>query len=100
MTFSNTQQNQIEKACQQFQVKRLYVFGSATTGKLTPDSDLDFLVDFKRNSPKGAFDQFTGFKEALESIFNRPVDLITVKQFRNPEFQEEVNNHSVLVYAA
>lgn len=86
--------------CQKFGVRELYAFGSIVSGSSTKDSDLDFLVDFDRESPNGAFDQFMGFKEALEEEFGRSVDLLTIKPFRNNLFQEEVDQTKVLLYAA
>jgi len=37
---------QIDALCQRHHVRRLELFGSAATGRVGPDSDVDFLVDF------------------------------------------------------
>jgi len=76
------------------------VFGSAATGDLAEASDLDFLVIFKRAGYEGAFDQFMGFKETLEKIYNKPVDLFHNDYFRNSVFEEELNRTKKLLYAA
>ena len=86
--------------CRQYGVRELYAFGSVTTDRFTEDSDMDFLVEFNRDSPNGAFDQFMGLKMALEVELGRSVDLLTLKPFRNPLFQQEVDRTKVLVYAA
>jgi hypothetical protein len=49
---------------------------------------------------EGAFNQFMGFKERMEAILERPVDLITGKRFRNPYFQQAVEEQKKLIYAA
>ena len=88
------------EACKYYRVKELYVFGSFALNQQTPNSDVDFLVTFERNTYNGAFEQFMGFKELLEELLQRPVDLLTMKSFRNPLFQEEINKTKQLIYAA
>ena len=61
---------------------------------------LDFLVQFERAGSGGAFDQFMGFKDKLESIYGRRVDMLTLKPFRNPLFQQEIDRSKSLIYAA
>ena len=96
----NFESNELELICRQFNVSRLYVFGSVAKGDFRDDSDVDLIVEFNRNSYEGAFDQFMGLKEALEDFFKRPVDLITSKRFRNPLFERELEETKTLVYAA
>ena len=50
-------------------MKDLYLFGSAASGNLSEDSDLDFIVQFDRQGYEGAFDQFLDFKPRLEQIY-------------------------------
>jgi predicted nucleotidyltransferase len=88
----------LQDACKAFRVKSLHVFGSFASGAATDESDL--LVEFERESYSGAFDQLMDFKEQMENLFQRPVDVIVNRPFRNPHFQEEVNRTKQLVYAA
>ena len=99
MKVSDLKTNELEQACKNFQVKELYVFGSVVTEEISQDSDLDFLVVFNRSGFEGAFDQYMWFKERLEKIYDRPIDLIHLKKFRNPLF-EEVEKSKTLLYAA
>lgn len=91
---------QLHQLCKKFNVKELYLFGSATTDDFSEGSDLDFIVKFDRQGFEGAFDQFIDFKHELEQIFGRSVDLYHLKKFRNPIFQEEVDRSKELLYAA
>lgn len=100
MNISDIKTKELEQACKDYQVKSLYVFGSVATGDFSENSDLDFLVEFYRSGYKEAFDQYMGFKGRLEKIYGRPVDLVTLKEFRNPVFQQEVDESKTLVYAA
>jgi predicted nucleotidyltransferase len=86
--------------CKHYRVKELHLFGSALSENLEEITDIDLLVTFERDGFKGAFDQFMGFKEAMEEVFGKPVDLLTSKKFRNPVFHEELEATKELIYAA
>ena len=92
--------DQLHQLCKQYNVKELYLFGSATSNDFSGDSDLDFIVKFDRQGFEGAFDQFIDFKHQLEQIYGRPVDLYHFKKFRNSIFQQEVERFKQLLYAA
>ena len=54
-----------------FGVRRLGIFGSFTRGEQKPDSDIDFLVEFEKET----FDSFMGLCFFLEDLLGRNVDL-------------------------
>ena len=77
------------------------MFGSASTGTDDPgQSDLDFLVEFGTATSLTYADNFFGFKEALERLFGRPVDLVVASAIKNPFFRESVERGKQSVYAA
>jgi len=90
----------LAKLCLQFQVRRLEVFGSAVTGQQRLDSDLDFLVEFRRVDSMTLADQYFGLLEALEELFDHEVDLLTGRSLRNPHFVDSVEKTRQLLYAA
>jgi predicted nucleotidyltransferase len=90
----------IRQLCRMHTVRRLDVFGSVLSDAFSVDSDIDFLVEFDRQGYEGAFEQFMGFKEQLEALLLRPVDLVVSRPFRNPHFQQEVDQTKRLIYAA
>jgi|SRR6056297_500023 len=96
----NLKKEQLQQICKKYNVKELYLFGSATTDDFSEESDLDFIVKFDRQGFEGAFDQFIDFKQELEHIYGRPVDLYHLKKFRNTIFQKEVERSKELLYAA
>lgn len=90
----------LAEMCHRFHVERLEVFGSAATGSLCAESDLDFLVDFQRVESMTLADQYFGLLEALEELFGRKVDLLTGRSLRNRYFITSVEKTRELMYAA
>ena len=90
----------LSELCNRFHVGRLEVFGSAATGGLRPESDLDFLVEFQRVDSMTLADQYFGLLEALEELFGRKVDLLTGRSLRNPYFIASVKKTRQVLYAA
>ena len=83
--------NAIRALCQEYGVRRLDLFGSAATGAFDPaTSDLDFVATFADTRSPGYADRYLGFAEALETLFGRPVDVITERSIRNPYFRRAV----------
>lgn len=56
-------------------VKRLGLFGSFVREEQTPESDIDFLVEFEKG--KKSFDNFMHLSFFLEKLFNQSVELVT-----------------------
>ncbi|HMP81405.1 MAG TPA: nucleotidyltransferase domain-containing protein [Verrucomicrobiota bacterium] len=95
------EQNQarIAEACREHGVGRLEVFGSAVSGDFDEKrSDLDFIAEFLPPLHPGIADRFLGLADALETLFARPVDLLTDRMIRNPVLREEVNRNRTLIY--
>ena len=67
--------SELSKLCREFHILRLELFGSALSS---------------------AF----GFKEALERLFGRPVDLVVASAIRNPYFRRGIEQSKALLYAA
>jgi predicted nucleotidyltransferase len=89
---------EIAELCRQFDVEKLDLFGSAATGAFRPlRSDLDFIVRFAPASGN-YLDRYLDFAEALEELFQRPVDLITERSVRNPYFRSGVEATRQPVY--
>ena len=90
----------LDRLCRQFSVRRLELFGSAAVGTFDLNrSDLDFLVQFDELPPMRYADVYFNLKEALETLFGRPVDLITEANLGNPYFRQRVLAERQQVYA-
>jgi predicted nucleotidyltransferase len=86
--------------CEQCDVIRLDAFGSVLRNDFAEESDVDFLVHFRRDGKIDAFSQYFDFKEGLEAILNRRVDLICEAAVRNIYFKRELEATRAPLYAA
>lgn len=90
----------IIELCKKHRVKSLSVFGSILTDKFNENSDVDLLVNFEPVDHE-TFDyvnNYFGFRDALELLFNRKVDLIEEKGLRNKYFIAQVNRTKQQIY--
>ena len=86
--------------CRQYKVKSLAVFGSILTDRFNDKSDVDLLVDFEPidHDKFDYVDNYFGFRDALELLFNRKVDLIEEKGLRNKYFIDNINRTKQIIY--
>jgi predicted nucleotidyltransferase/DNA-binding transcriptional ArsR family regulator len=67
----------IKRLCRKFGIARLALFGSAVRGEMTPESDIDLLVEFEPDSKVSLFD-IPAIQEAFSAAFGgRKVDIAT-----------------------
>jgi len=88
----------IDRICKKYPVKSLALFGWALTDRFDEPSDVDVLVDFDDGNDIDYFGIYFRLKESLEEEFNRSVDLVVDRPFRNPIFQKLVNRSRMTVY--
>jgi len=85
--------------CSRCKVKRLDLFGSATTDEFDPDhSDLDFLAVFEGMKPSDYAKAYFDLREGLLELFERPIDLLTRAGLKNPHLQRRVEAELVNLY--
>ena len=95
----HAKKDQIFKLCEQNQVARLELFGSATSDRFNPaTSDFDFLVEFSAKSHYGASNRYFGLLYGLKDLLDRAVDLVELKAVKNPYFLEAIAPTRVLIY--
>ena len=70
---------------QQFAVDSLVVFGSVARNEMTEDSDVDIFVQMP---PKMLL--VIGIKQYLESLLNRPVDVVRNHPNMNPLLKKQI----------
>ncbi|MBK8303436.1 MAG: nucleotidyltransferase domain-containing protein [Pyrinomonadaceae bacterium] len=92
-------EKEIGRLCGQFGIKRLEFFGSVLTDDFDKSSDIDCLIEFDE-SEGSHFHRYFDFKDALEELFDREVDVVVGSAMRNPYFKAEVESTKKLVYVA
>lgn len=88
----------ITKICEAMPIKRLGLFGSILNDNYNSESDIDVLVLFEENKDIDIFNNYFELKEKLEEIFNRRVDLVIDKNFRNPYFKKSIEKTRQIIY--
>ena len=68
--------DEIRRLARKFGVRRLRVFGSVRRREARPDSDVDLLVEWKREHPPVAF---LDLPLALEDLLGRKADVVTLE---------------------
>lgn len=74
------------------------MFGSVLTDKFNGESDVDMIVDFKKEEVGDYFDNYFDFKYSLQDLFGRDVDLIEEQSIKNPYFKSNVESTRQLIY--
>ncbi len=90
----------VESTCVRHGVRRLSLFGSGAAGTLTPESDLDFLVEFREMTPSDHADAYFGLLADLEVLFQRRIDLLERMAIENPYLLRGIESSRQLVYEA
>ncbi|MFH1326353.1 MAG: nucleotidyltransferase domain-containing protein [Candidatus Falkowbacteria bacterium] len=66
----------IEKSPHKKDIKRVSIFGSYAYGKPHPKSDVDILIEFKKNASIGYF-ELSHIQRNFSKSIDKPVDLLT-----------------------
>ena len=87
---------EIEQFCQRHHIRKLSLFGSVLRDDFTPESDIDFLVEFEPEHIPG-FIRLAGMEIELSEIVGRKADLRTAAEL-SPYFRQEVLDSAVIQY--
>ena len=86
----------IEAFCRKNRIRRLSLFGSVLRDELSPDSDIDVLIEFEPGHAVDFFD-FMELQFQLSEIFGRDVDLNT-PGILSRYFRQQVMDTAQVVY--
>jgi uncharacterized protein len=87
--------------CRKWKIRRLELFGSARTGRLGPDSDIDLLAEFEPDEQWSLMD-LARVEEEFSRLFGRRVDLVDRKNLErsaNRFRRDAILNSTEVVYA-
>ncbi len=99
MSLIDQYKEEIIQTCSDHQVEKLFIFGSVKTENFNDQSDIDFLIQFSALVPPPEyFNNYMDFKEKLESLLGRKIDLVEIQAVRNPVFRMILDRDKVLIY--
>jgi len=88
----------INLICRYHKVNKLYLFGSAINNNLKLESDIDFLVSFKKFDLAEYFENYMLLKEKFKQLFKREIDLVEEQSLKNPILINSINKNKELIY--
>jgi predicted nucleotidyltransferase len=98
MKFFEGKRQAIEQLCSQNKVRSLFAFGSVVRDELTPESDIDLLVDMESTDPFEYTDNYFNLLEQLQQLFKRPIDLLESRGLKNRILKAEIDKTKVPLY--
>jgi hypothetical protein len=87
--------------CRKWKIRRLELFGSARTGRLGPDSDIDLLAEFEADEQWSLMD-LARAQEEFSLLLGRKVDLVDRKNLERSDNlirRDDILNSAEVVYA-
>jgi predicted nucleotidyltransferase len=93
-------QTTLAALCRKFGIARLSLFGSASRNALTPESDVDLMVEFPPGSRASLFDIAAMQDEFPAAFGGRKVDLVTPQILQNPSRRDSIVPDLKLIYEA
>jgi len=78
---------------QNYEVKRLAIFGSCAKGRMTKDSDIDILIDIRADISLLGFIEL---KQKIEEALGRKVDLVEYDTLK-PLLRERILREQVVL---
>lgn len=93
-------QTKLAALCRKYGIAKLSLFGSASRNELTPESDVDLMVEFSPASHASLFD-ITAMQDEFPAAFGgRKVDIVTPEILLNPLRRDSIVPDLKLIYAA
>lgn len=77
-------------------IRKAYLFGSAARGELTPQSDIDILVELDSTQLIGMI-EYIKIMDALEELLGRKVDLVATDGL-SPYIKPRIDREKLLIY--
>lgn len=90
----------LKALCRKYGIAKLSLFGSASRNELTPQSDVDLMVEFLPDSRASLFDITAMQDEFSAALGGRKVDIATPEILRNPFRRDSIVPDLKLIYEA
>lgn len=85
--------HQIQQLMRNCDVTHAYAFGSAATNTMNADSDVDFVIRFKKDIDFSTYsDNYFKLLYALQDLLKRDVELVAEETITNPYLLQNISN--------
>lgn len=92
--------DRLAELCRKYGVRKLSLFGSAARDEMTPESDVDLMVEFEPGSRTSLWDM-SAMQEEFSALFgDRSVDLVPPDVLRNPFRRKAILPELKVLYEA
>jgi predicted nucleotidyltransferase len=89
---------QIQQLMRSHKVAHAYAFGSAATGNMHPESDVDFVITFNEGLDYKTYgDNYFNLLYALQNLLQCDVDLVAEETLTNPYLLQSINNQKLRI---
>jgi predicted nucleotidyltransferase len=89
---------QIKALMLNYGVEKAYAFGSAVTGKMHADSDVDFVIRFSADMDYETYsNNYFDLLYALQNLLKKDVELVAEETLSNPYLIESINRETLNV---
>lgn len=79
---------------ERFGIEKIGLFGSFARGEARPDSDIDIFISLKTPNLL----TYASIAHHLETVFGRPIDLISAKSKLNDGFRRNIEKEVIYVF--
>ncbi len=87
----------LAEICRRYGVRRLALFGSAARGDPEP-GDIDLIAAIEAPTASAYAERYLALREDLESLFDKPVDLLTDAALANPFLRTRVEAEAAVLF--
>lgn len=89
---------QIQQLMRLYDVEQAYLFGSAASNNMKPNSDVDFLIRFSSNLDFETYgNNYFKLLYALQELLETEVELVAEETLVNPYLLESINNNKLQI---
>jgi len=90
--------SQIQELMRLYGVEKAFLFGSAASGKMNADSDVDFLISFSSNMDFETYgNNYFKLLYALQDLLQVEVELVAEETLNNPYLIKSIDSNKLLV---
>lgn len=97
-TLVSNKLDSVKALFKEYGAESAYLFGSAASGNMTQESDVDFIFSFPADMGFDEYaDNYFALANALEKLLGKKVDLVAEKTLKNPYLLQSIEESKVKI---